>query len=140
MAGTPGRSGGRNKKVATGGSDGKPVSPRPLSETATKYFKWLLTRLGTGKKESAWCKIDGTLLATLAELLESQEQVSTLLKQMPESLELHRLRNALAGQVQRMSAVVGLSPVDRARLPAELPDDGKEDAFQAIMRRMSAGN
>jgi hypothetical protein len=84
MAGTPGRSGGRNKKVATGGSDGKPVSPRPLSETATKYFKWLLTRLGTGKKESAWCKIDGTLLATLAELLESQERVSTMLEQMPE--------------------------------------------------------
>jgi hypothetical protein len=140
MAGTPGRSGGRNKKVATGGSDGKPVSPRPLSESATTYFKWLLTRLGTGKKESAWCKIDGTLLATLAELLESQERVSTMLAQMPESLELHRLRNALAGQVQRMSAVIGLSPIDRARLPAELPVDGKEDPFAAIMRRMSAGN
>jgi hypothetical protein len=140
MAGTRGRSGGRNKKVATGGSDGKPVSPRPLSETATKYFKWLLTRLGTGKKESAWCKIDGTLLATLAELMESQEQVSALLATMPESLELHRLRNALANQLQKMSSLVGLSPVDRARLPAELPDDGKEDAFQAIMRRMSAGN
>jgi hypothetical protein len=140
MAGTPGRSGGRNKKVATGGSDGKPVSPRPLSPTAAGYFKWLLTRLGAGKKESAWCKIDGTLLATLAELMESQEQVSTLLATMPESLELHRLRNALAGQVQRMSAVIGLSPIDRARLPAELPVDGKEDAFQAIMRRMSSGN
>ena len=140
MAGTPGRSGGRNKKVASSGSDGKPVSPRPLSETATKYFKWLLTRLGTGKKESAWCKIDGTLLATLAELMESQERVSTLLATMPESLELHRLRNALAGQVQRMSAVVGLSPIDRARLPAELPVDAAEDPFQSIMRRMSAGN
>jgi hypothetical protein len=139
MAGTPGRSGGRNKKVATGGSDGKPVSPRPLSETATKYFRWLLTRLGTGKKESAWCKIDGTLLATLAELMESQEKVSEMLATMPESLELHRLRNALAGQLQRLSAVVGLSPVDRARLPAELPVDGAEDPFEKIMRRM-AGN
>jgi hypothetical protein len=140
MAGTPGRSGGKNRKATPGKSDGKPVSPRPLSETATKYFKWLLTRLGTGKKESSWCKIDGTLLATLSELLESQERVSTMLEQLPESLELHRLRNALAGQVQRMSAVVGLSPVDRARLPAEVPVDGKDDAFQAIMRRMSSGN
>jgi len=140
MAGAKGRSGGRNKKVATGGSDGKPVSPRPLSSTAERYFKWLLTRLGTGKKESAWCKIDGTLLATLAELMESQERVSTMLEQLPESLELHRLRSNLAGQMQRLSAVIGLSPVDRARLPAELPVDGKEDAFQAIMRRMSSGN
>jgi hypothetical protein len=139
MAGTPGRSGGRNKKVATGGSDGKPVSPRPLSEIATRYFKWLLTRLGAGKKESAWCKIDGALLATLSELMESQERVSTMLAQMPESLELHRLRNALAGQMQRLSAVIGLSPIDRARLPAELPVDGKDDPFEKIMRRM-AGN
>ena len=70
--------------------------------------------------------------------MESQQQVSTLLAQMPESLELHRLRNALAGQVQRMSAVVGLSPFDRARLPAEVPVD-KDDPFEKIMRRM-AGN
>ena len=139
MAGSKGRSGGRNRKVTTGKSDGKPASPRPLSATATTYFKWLLARLGAGKKESAWCKIDGALLATLSELLESQERVSTMLAQMPESLELHRLRNALAGQMQRLSAVVGLSPFDRARLPAELPVDGKDDPFEKIMRRM-AGN
>jgi hypothetical protein len=139
MAGSKGRSGGRNRKVATGKSDGKPASPRPLSATAATYFKWLLTRLGAGKKESNWCKIDGALLATLSELMESQERVSTMLEQMPESLELHRLRNALAGQMQRLSAVVGLSPFDRARLPAELPVDGKDDPFEKIMRRM-AGN
>ena len=138
MAGSKGRSGGRNRKVATGKSDGKPTSPRPLSSTAAAYFKWLLARLGAGKKESAWCKIDGALLATLSELMESQERVSTMLAQMPESLELIRLRNALAGQVQRMSAVIGLSPFDRARLPAEMPAD-KDDPFQEIMRRM-AGN
>jgi hypothetical protein len=139
MAGSKGRSGGRNRKVATGKSDGKPASPRPLSSTAATYFKWLLARLGAGKKESAWCKIDGALLATLSELMESQQQVSTLLAQMPESLELHRLRSNLAGQIQRMSVVIGLSPIDRARLPAELPVDGKDDPFEKIMRRM-AGN
>jgi hypothetical protein len=139
MAGSKGRSGGRNRKVATGKSDGKPASPRPLSATAAAYFKWLITRLGAGQKSSSWCKIDGALLATLSELMESQERVSTMLGQMPESLELHRLRSNLAGQMQRLSAVIGLSPIDRARLPAELPADGKNDPFQAIMKRM-AGN
>jgi len=138
MSGSPGRSGGRNKKIQPGESDGKPTSPRPLSARSKTLFSWLVTRLGAGKKES-WCRIDGTLLATLAELLESQERVATMLTETPESTELIRLQSNLAGQVQRMSAVIGLSPIDRSRLPAELPVDGKDDAFQSILRRM-AGN
>jgi hypothetical protein len=139
MAGTPGRSGGKNRKVKSGSSDGKPTTPRPLSPTAMKHFKWLLTRLGAGQKSSNWRRIDGALLATLAEVLESQESVASMLTDLPSSLELIRLRSNLAGQMQRLSAVVGLSPIDRARLPAELPDDGKDDPFEKIMRRM-AGN
>ena len=77
--------------------------------------------------------------SSVAVAMTSQERVASMLGQMPESLELHRLRNALAGQIQRMSAVIGLSPFDRARLPAEVPAD-KDDPFQAIMRRMSSGN
>ena len=139
MAGTPGRSGGKNRKVKSGSSDGKPTTPRPLSPTAMKHFKWLLTRLGAGQKSSNWRRIDGALLATLAEVLESQESVASMLTDLPSSLELIRLRSNLAGQMQRLSALVGLSPIDRARLPAELPVDGKDDPFEKIMRRM-AGN
>ena len=139
MAGTPGRSGGKNRKVKSGGSDGKPTTPRPLSPTAMKHFKWLITRLGAGQKSSNWRRIDGALLATLAEVLESQESVASMLTDLPSSLELIRLRSNLAGQMQRLSALVGLSPIDRARLPAEVPVDGKDDPFEKIMRRM-AGN
>jgi hypothetical protein len=140
MAGTPGRSGGKNRKVKPGTSDGKPTSPRPLSPVAARHFKWIIARLNATGKNSTWCRIDGVTIATLAELLESQERVSTMLAQMPESLEIHRMRNTLTASITRMSGLVGLSPIDRARLPAELPNDGEDDAFRSIMRRMSGAN
>ena len=79
------------------------------------------------------------ILASLAELLESQERVASLLADSPGDLGLLRIRVQIAGQVSRMSSIVGLTPIDRKRQPQALPADDKRDAFAEIMERMARG-
>jgi phage terminase small subunit len=50
-----------------------------------------------------------------------------------------RVRIQVAAQIARMSATIGLTPVDRSRLPQAIPADDKTDAFQDIMHRMAQG-
>ena len=139
MAGTKGRSGGRNKKTTIQSGDGVPVSPRALSPRATALFSWLLDKLNADDPGSPWSRIDGTVIASLAELMESQERVASLLADSPGDLGLLRIRIQMAGQISRMSAIVGLTPIDRKRQPQAMPPEDKENKFEAIMRRMAAG-
>ena len=139
MVGSRGRSGGKNKKIALGAGDGVPVSPRALSPRAAALFSWLLDKLKADDPGSQWSRIDGVTIAALAELLESQEHVASQLADTPGDLGLLRIRVQIAGQVSRMSAIVGLTPIDRKRQPQAVPADDKEDAFAKIMRRMAAG-
>ncbi len=140
MVGTPNRSGGRNRKPAgLSKTDGKPEVPRELSRRASEIFDWLLIRLGVSDKGSPWRKVDGVLLASLSEAVESEERLSMMLESSPEDISLFRLRGQYADRVARMSALVGLCPRDRDRLPKDgEPKDG-DDAFQKIMARMGRG-
>ena len=139
MAGTKGRSGGRNKKTTIQAGDGEPVSPRALSPRASVLFGWLCDKLKADDPGSPWSRVDGVLLASLSELLETQEKIASQLADSPNDLGLMRVRIQVAAQISRMSSVIGLSPVDRARLPKALPAEDTEDAFESIMRRMAAG-
>ena len=140
MVGTPNRSGGRNKKpTKTGNSDGKPESPREMSPRAAEIFEWLLIRLGTSEKGSPWRKIDGVLLGSLAEAIESEERLGTMLSDAPEDIGIFRLRGQYADRIGRLSALVGLCPRDRERLPKDIESKDKDDPFQKIMERMGRG-
>lgn len=136
MAGSKGRSGGRNRKVKTiAAGDGAPTSPRTLAPRAAALFNWLIDKLGADAPDSAWARVDGVTLAALAELLESQERIASLLADDSGSLGLMRMRLQYAAQISRMSAIIGLSPIDRERLPKPpTGDDG--DVFNELMERM----
>lgn len=140
MVGVRNRSGGHNRKPSgSGKSDGKPESPREMSPRAAEIFEWLLVRLGTGDKGSQWRKIDGVLLGSLAEAIESEERLGTMLSDAPEDIGIFRLRGQYADRIGRLSALVGLCPRDRERLPKEIDAKDKDDPFQRIMERMGRG-
>jgi len=140
MPGTSGRSGGRNAKRALDAvSDGTPLSPRVLSPRSQALFSWLLDKLRADDPNSGWHRVDGALLASLSEILESQERIASMLADCPGDLALHRLRNQLAQQVVRMSALIGLSPFDRARQPTMQADQGAVNPLDSIMERMAKG-
>ncbi len=140
MVGTPNRSGGRNRKPAgSSKTDGKPEAPRELSRRAAEIFDWLLIRLGTSDKGSTWRKIDGVLLASLSESIEAEERLGTMLSDAPEDIGIFRLRGQYADRVARMSALVGLCPRDRERLPKDTDNRPDDDPFQKIMDRMRCG-
>lgn len=125
MVGAPMRSGGHNAAVdLRGGGDGCPEPPRELSPAAAKYFAWLIDRLQASEPGSSWSKIDGVLLASLAELLESEERLGVMMAENPGNEKLMRLRMQHSDRVAKLSALVGLCPRDRGRLPKPaLPDD-----------------
>jgi hypothetical protein len=139
MAGTAGRSGGRNKKATIPAGDGSPCSPRVLSPRASVLFGWLIDKLKADDPGSQWSRIDGTILASLSELLESQEHVASQLADNPASVALMRVRIQLAGQISRMSAIIGLTPIDRKRQPVAVPTKARKDPFTKIMERMAKG-
>lgn len=117
MAGKPSRSGRpkAGKKAPKG--DGNPQSPRILSKRAKKYFAWLVERLGAASDGSPWQRIDGATLASLAELLESEELLATALAGDPFNERLLRLRLQHSDRIYKFSGIVGLTPRDRERLP-----------------------
>ena len=138
MAGSLGRSGGRNRKATCNAtSDGMPLSPRALSPRAQALFGWIVDKLSADDPQSGFARVDGAVIATLAEILQSQEQVSSMLADTPADLQLHRLRNNLASQIVRLSAVLGLSPFDRSRQPTIVLSEAN-DPFEDILRRMAS--
>ena len=140
MVGSIGRSGGaRNfkpKDLPEG--NGKPESPRELSPRAKHFFEWLIDRLGAEQGGSVWSRADGSLLASIAETLESEEILAGLIKQSPDDLRLHRMRGQMGDRIVRASALLGLCPRDRSRLPEAVEDDGGDEADPglSILRRM----
>lgn len=139
MGGVAGRSGGRNRKASSNAiGDGSPVAPRNLSPRATALFGWILDKIGADDPGSPWHRIDGCVLASLAETLESQERISSMLADNPGDLQLHRLRNNLTTQISRLSALVGMTPVDRQRQPQAEPEADDEDVLVSIMTRMAS--
>ena len=139
MAGTPNRSGGSNKKSrGTSKSDGKPESPRELSRRASEIFDWLVYRLGAADKGSPWRKIDGVLLSSLSEAIESEERLGMMLENAPENIGIFRLRGQYCDRIGRLSALVGLSPRDRDKLPKDA-EPVTDDPFKKIMDRMRLG-
>ena len=141
MSGVSGRSGGKNRKfkVPANQGDGAPQSPRQLSQRADELFQWLTDKLGADSPESGWKRIDGTLLASLAETMESLEHVAAALSVNPADGEFIRLRNTLTAQVVRLSGLIGLCPSDRARHPKPTAEPAADDPFQKIMARMARG-
>lgn len=141
MAGTSGRSGGRNRKPSPNSvGDGPPVSPRALSPRAQGLFSWLVDKLKADDPTTGWARIDGVTLATLAEVLESQEKIASLIADDPADLALLRLRNQFAAQVVRLSALVGMTPIDRCRQPAVDVEPMQDDPILAsIFKRMKNG-
>lgn len=140
MAGIEGRSGGRNRKGGSIGSgEGSPESPRELSPRAKFFFDWLIERLGASEDGSEWDRVDGSLLASIAELLESEETIAKLLRDDPSDLKLHRLRGQFSDRIVRASGLIGLCPKDRERLPKANEADGQDHAFASLMERMGSG-
>ncbi len=139
MVGIGNRSGGHNRRTeAVAPGNGKPESPRELSPRAKHFFGWLIDRLGAGEDGSGWSRADGSLLASIAETLESEEILGELIKQSPDDLRLHRMRGQMADRIVRVSNLIGLCPRDRSKLPAERIDED-ESPFSDIMRRMAKG-
>lgn len=140
MVGVRNRSGGHNRKPSgSSKTDGKPESPREMSQRAAEIFSWLLSRLGTNEKGSPWRKIDGVLLGSLAESIEAEERLGTMLSDAPEDIGIFRLRGQYADRIGRLSALVGLCPRDRERLPKDIESKDDSDPFQKIMDRMRRG-
>ena len=139
MVGVAGRSGGWNRAGADAAGDGRPEVPRRLSPRAAELFAWIVDRLIPADGSSPWGRIDGLLIATLAETIEAEEMLAARLKVDPENLSLFRLRGQYADRLSRLSALVPLCPRDRERLPTAGPAVAADDAFASIMRRMSKG-
>jgi phage terminase small subunit len=140
MTGAPGRSGGRNaKRSSKAVSDGMPQSPRSLAPRAQALFGWICDKLGCDDPQNGFQRVDGAMIASLAEIMQSQEQVASLLADDPGNLGAHRLRNNLASQICRMSGILGLSPFDRSRQPEIEQEPDGADPFQDILARMSKG-
>lgn len=140
MSGTAGRSGGHNIKTTdTPLGDGVPASPRALSPRAEALYGWLLDKLSADDPKAGWRRVDGILLASLAECLEDAERLASLIADDGGNPTLIRLRGQLADRVARMSALVGLCPRDRSRLPAVEQEEPRNDPFADLMHRMSQG-
>jgi len=140
MTGAPGRSGGKNAiRSSKATSDGTPISPRNLSPRAQALFGWICDKLGCDDPQNGFHRIDGELIASLAEIMQSQEQVSSMLADDPTNLGAHRLRNNLASQICRISGILGLSPFDRARMPALEAEQDDTNPLVSIMARMAKG-
>jgi phage terminase small subunit len=139
MVGIGNRSGGHNKKTeAVAHGSGSPESPRELSPRARHFFEWLVDRLGASEDGAGWSRADGSLLASVAETLESEEILGELIRQSPDDIRLHRMRGQMADRIVRVSNLIGLCPRDRSKLPAERIDED-ESPFSDIMRRMAKG-
>lgn len=117
MPGTTGRSGGLNRKPGEClPGDGRPEPPRRLSAQAQANFDWLLERMPT-EDNAGLRRIDGTVLAAAAELLESQETLAELLAADPTNEKYLRLRLQYSQQVGRFSAILGWTAKDRQTQP-----------------------
>ena len=137
MVGIGNRSGGHNRKTeAVAPGNGKPESPRELSPRAKHFFEWLVDRLGAGEDGAGWSRADGSLLASTAELLESEEILGEMIRQAPDDLRLHRMRGQFADRIVRVSNLIGLCPRDRAKLPATVAKSDDEDPGIALLKRM----
>ena len=135
MAGTKLRSGGRNKRLNPLAGDGWPELPRPASVRAAFFVEWLLDRLPSDR----WSRIDGAMLLSVAELLELQEIVAAGLAADPTDPRFMRLRMQCYDKLKSSSAVFGLAPVDRARLPSVAAEDDGDDVFNELLARMGSG-
>ncbi len=137
MPGTVGRSGGFNANPGPfRPGDGQPEPPRKLTAEADACFTWLLQRLGTDSRPSPWHRVDGTVVATFAELLESQEHLATALAQNPADEKLLRLRLQYAQQIGRFSSLLGMTPRDRDRCPQVPAESDQNDAVAGLMKRL----
>ncbi len=137
MVGIGNRSGGHNKKTeAVAHGSGSPESPRKLSDRAEYFFRWLVDRLGASEDGAGWSRADGSLLASTAELLESEEILGELIKQAPDDLRLHRMRGQFADRIVRVSNLIGFCPKDRATIPATVAKSDEEDPGIALLKRM----
>lgn len=137
MTGIPGRSGRPAATNNTSEPDGVPESPRSLSPTAQMNFAWLAERLGTATQGSPWRRIDGACLATLSELLESEQQLAAALLSDPVNAALLRLRIQYADRIYKYSGLVGMTPRDRSRVPQNSKSDG-DDAFDTWLKSAGA--
>lgn len=138
MPGTPSRSGGSNRQGhACPPGDGAPEPPRQLSPRASAIYSWLLTRLHTCDDGAGWRRVDGALVAAVAELLESQERIASVIADDPTDLSAHRLRVQLAGQIRGYSSLLGLCPRDREKAP-RVPAAPEDGPFNELLARMSS--
>lgn len=127
MTGKTGRSGRPSSDKFVHQSDGPPQSPRTLTKRAQELFDWLCDRLETESAGSVWRRVDGSTLATMSELLLDQESVADGLSKDPCNDKLLRLRIQLSDRIYKFSSLIGLTPIDRQRLPANEVDEPESE-------------
>lgn len=128
MVGIKGRSGRKSSDKNHLTSDGKPEPPRTLSQAAQRNFDWICERLDCDSSGSIWSRLDGVLIGALAELMESEAELS----RMPQTDKTIRLRVQLSSQLRGYSSLLGLCPRDRSTAPqnskSELDDVDRWEA------------
>ena len=72
---------------------------------------------------------------SVAELLEAEERLGLMLKADPFNEKLMRLRMQHCDRMAKLSALVGMCPRDRARVPGPMVDEGPS-VFDELLQRM----
>ena len=124
------RSGG-NRDVGRDASptDKGPVKPSDLAPAVCIVWDELRTQISLSVLRAA----DAHQLRTLAELIVQSKALSVAALADPSDPRLTRIWLGVADQIRKLSALFGLSPMDRQRLKIE--PETEPDEFQKMLAR-----
>jgi phage terminase small subunit len=99
--------------------DGLPSRPMTLTDAETKVWTSLMSQI----PNELLRRIDAVQLTTLCELIVEKDELGKLMKEQRGNLPLVRTYINTAQQINRSSAMFGLSPIDRRRMKLEQVDE-----------------
>ena len=134
MAGTPGRSGRFLPALTVTGRHVQLVCPDWVTAPARVKWDELAGQLNPEVLEA----IDSHAVALLATLLAEVEQLARMAANNPENLPIKRSLVQVAQSFNRMSALFGLTPADRARVKA--PKNDGPDPFAEFIKQGTKAN
>lgn len=124
MAGTN-RSGG--DRVANGQDtfprDGMPSRPLDLTKEEQELWTVLMSQI----PNEFLRRVDSHQIKTLCELLAAKDRVAKAMKNDPEDMRIVRTYINVSQQLNRLSALYGLSPLDRRRMKIETEQSGDDE-------------
>ena len=124
------RSGGnRALGIDASPTDNGPLKPSDLAPDVEAVWDELRTQIPSGVLRSA----DAHQLRTLAELIVQSNALSAAAIKDPSEPRLTRIWLGVADQIRKLSALFGLSPMDRQRLKIE--PETEPDEFQKMLAR-----